>query len=554
MAADGKTIVKRYHDLKDEAGTFRVRWELMAPYLALSRVGIVTKYAPGQKLNPYVFDSTSLMAAELLAQFIWGHIANPAQLWGSMRMRNPTLRDDDAINEWLEDSRDRMLAAFARSMFYAEGVETCIDWSGFGTGFLTIEEVPQAVQRTAKGFRGFHVQAKKTGRFCIADGPDGLVNTAYDEIDMTATMMEQRWGKAVLPENVQLALKSSDHRKKFTIIHAVYPRPESEQRYAAGAKKMPFASVWVEQASATIIVESGYPSFNAAVPRYQRTPEETYGRGRGDIAFADIWTLNQAKKMGLEDWALKIRPPVLVRHDSVIGTLRLVPAGPTSVNTHGGSIRDALMPFETGSHPEVSQLKEEDLRKSIRQVFFIDQILNLMEVSKSEMTAFEFAKKLELLFKLLGPVYGRAEHELLRPVWDIAFETMLHGGAFAPPPDSIYETDGEIETVFENPLSRAQRATDMEAVGLAIQDLTPMASIYPEVFDWFDPDKTAKLSMSVRGVPAKITRNAEEVQAFRDERFKQQQGQQQMAQATQIAEAAGKAAPMLSALQGGNAR
>jgi hypothetical protein len=255
--------------------------------------------------------------------------------------------------------------------------------------------------------------------------------------------------------------------------------------------------------------------------------------------------------MGLEDWALKIRPPVLHSHDSVIGTLKLTPAGPTSVNTHGKPISDAIMPFQTGSHPEVSQIKEEELRKSIRQIFFVDQILMLMEVNKSEMTAFEFAKKMELLFKIMGPVYGRTEHEFLRRVWDVAFDTMLAAGAFAPPPPEVYETDGTIEVVFQNPIARAQRSGDMEAVGLSVQDLTPIATIYPQVFDWFDPDKTAKLSMAVRGVPALITRNENEVQALRDERLKQQETEQALAEAGQIAESAGKAAPMLTALQGG---
>src|SRR5262249_40978985 len=153
MAADGKAIVKRLDVLKDEAAQFRNRWDIMAPYFALSRYGITSKVSPGQKLNPYVWDSTSQMAAELMAQFVWSHIASPAQKWGFMRMRDESKRDNDPINEWLEESGDRMLAEFARSKFYSEGVEACIDWTGFGTGDLTCEEAPMPAHKFVPGFR-----------------------------------------------------------------------------------------------------------------------------------------------------------------------------------------------------------------------------------------------------------------------------------------------------------------------------------------------------------------------------------------------------------------
>ncbi len=551
MPADGKALITRYDRLKNDAATHFKHCEEMAPFIAPSRMGIVTKRVPGDKQTRQVYDSTSMMAAELMAQFVAGYTINPAQRWGSMRMQVPPANGGDAISEWLEECRDRMLQSLANSMFYAEAVESMIDWGGFGTGFLLREERPQPPNRIIKGFRGFHYQAKKTGRFLIADGADGLVDTAFDEWDMTARMIDTRFGRTNLPEKVLKALQNNKPDEPFTVVHAVYPRPLSESRYAAGAKKMPWASCWVEQDSKKLIFESGYRSFPGAVFRYHRTPNEVMGRGRGHIAFPDTWTLNTAKRLGLEDWALKIRPPVMVSHDSVIGTLRLTPGGPTSINTRGRNIRDVLMPFETGSNPQVSQIKEEDLRKSIRQVFFVDQILMLMEVNKSEMTAFEFAKKMELLFRVMGPVYGRTEHELLRQNWDGVFDDMLEGGAFSPPPPEIFDTDGRIETVFENPIARAQRAGDVEAVSLTVQDLLPLAQVYPEVWDRIDADKTASMIMEARGFPAKATRNDNEMQQLRDTRLQQQEAQQSLTDTAQVAEAGGKIAPLLTALQGG---
>ena len=553
MAADPKALCTRAERLMSEATTHFKHCDELAPLIAPSRMGILSKRTPGDKQSREVYDSTSMMAAELLAQFVGGYTFNPAQLWGTMRMRHPRPGAEDAINEWLEECRDRQLAQYGASMFYAEGVESLIDWCGFGTGYLTREERPQPVNRTLHGFRGFSFTAKKTGRFLVVENAEGLVDTAFDECDMTAAMMRDRWGEQKLSEKAKYALKEGKPDEKFTVLHAVYPRPLADARYAAGALKMPYASCWVEKDTKHLIHESGYRSFPGAVYRYHRTPGEVFGRGRGHLAYPDTWTLNTTKRMGLEDWALKIRPPTMVAHDSVIGTLRLTPGAPTSINTRGRPIQDVIQPWQTGSNPQVTQIKEEELRKSIRQIFFVDQILMLMEVNKSEMTAFEFAKKMDLLFKVMGPVYGRTEHEFLRQMWDGTFDDLLAEGVFSPPPEEIYETDGQIDVTFQNPIARAQRSGDVEAMTQTMQDLLPFAQPFPQIFDRMDPDKTAKMVMDIRGYPARATRNDAEVAQVQQMRADQQMQEQQLAEAGQLAEAAGSAAPMLKAIQGGTA-
>lgn len=552
MPADGAAIIAHYNRLRDDAHAHFSLCEKMAPYVAPSRVGVLTAFSPGESQTREVYDSTSMMAAELMAQFIAGHVINPSQQWGSMTMRHPAVRGSDDTQEWLEESRDRQLRAFAASSFYSEGPEALIDWGGFGTGLVLAEEAPFERHKRREGFRGFRFEAKRTGRFVIAEGASGMVDTAMDEVSLAARVIKDRFGEAKLPEAVRNALATGKPDKPFTILHAIEPRPMSEQRSGAGATAMPWSSCWVEKESKAVIHESGYRMFPGACPRYHRTPGEVFGRGRGHLAFPDTWTLNTAKRMGLEDWALKIRPPSLVRHDSIIGSLKLVPAGATSVNTRGGRISDSIMPYETGSNPQVSQIKEEELRKSIRQIFYVDQILALMEVNKSEMTAFEYAKKLELLFKLIGPVYGRLAWEFLTQIWEISFDIMYEAGAFSPPPPEVLETDGVIDVEFQNPIAKAQRAGDAESLAMATQDLTPLISVSPSTLaafeDRLDADEAVVGTFAVRGVPARWTRSDKEVEARQQARAKQQEAANALAQTGQVAESLGKAAPMVKVL------
>src|SRR5437899_9736197 len=124
--------------LKAKRGMHDARWERMAPFLAPSRVGINYRNVEGEKQTRGVFDSTTMMAAELMAMFIAGHIINPSQQWFGYRMRTET-EDNDSIQEWLEECRDLTLKRLSSSIFYAEGPESLIDYGGFGTGCLLLE-------------------------------------------------------------------------------------------------------------------------------------------------------------------------------------------------------------------------------------------------------------------------------------------------------------------------------------------------------------------------------------------------------------------------------
>lgn len=547
---NGREVVARYDKLDREAQTHKERWERMAPHIAPSRVGIVTKYVDGEKLNRNIYDSTTLMAAELMSMFIAGHIINPSQRWLSYKMRDLRLAKDDESKEWLEECRDISLKNTANSMFFAEGPETIVDCTGFGTGFMLIEEVPQT-HVTKRGFRGFKFTAEKTGRFLIQEGPDGRVDTAFRTFDLSARVIRTQWPDANLPENITKALESGEGDRPFRIIHYIGPRAKSTQGSGYGSKGMPWESCWVEYNSKEIIHEGGYRVFPVAAPRYSKTPGEVFGRGRGDIAFSDAWTLNTAKKMSLEDWALKIRPPILHASDSVIGTLKLVPGGPTSINTGNRPISEVIQPFQTGSRPDINNINEENLRQSIRNIFYAEQILGLMEIHKSEMTAVEYLRKLELLFRLLGPVYGRLEWEWLHTSADIMFDVQYYAGAFPPPPPSVMESNGIIDVEFQNPLARAQKSADADALALVTNDIAPYAQAHPEVLDWLDLDEAVPGVMDIRGLPALWTRSKKQVQQIRAARQKQDETDLELERAGQVAEAAGKAAPALAVLQGG---
>ena len=544
MPTHGPEIIRRYKRLRDVRSNHENRWDILAPFTAPSRSGILAKQTTGESKNAKVYDSTAMFAADILAKFITGNINNPAAKWFNLKMRDDNLNDNDEVREWLEETRDRMLADLVGSNFYSEVFEMYIDYSGFGTGSMFAAEKPQPVHEIINGYRGTRFKTDMIGRYVIAEDSTGKVDTHMREFKISARAARDKWGEENLPTVMREAAgKPETQDKEFTIVHSVTPRDISSQ--GPTAKGKPFESVYVEMETKSVIEEGGFDEFPFFNPRWTKPPDDVYGMGPGEVSLPDIRTLNKVKELGLEDLALKVRPPTLAAHGSVMGgTIRLRPGGFTAIRTGGRKIDDLIKPYETGSNAEVTNLKEEELRRSIRQAYFVDQILQMLQVDRPEMTAFEFAKKIELLNRILGPVYGRLNSEFLIPENERHFNLMARQGAFSQPPDSIFEAANEgddaldIDVVFDSPLSRAQRSGEVDGLLLSIDGLKQIAEIKPAVVDLLDEDKAGRLIFDVNGVPATVVHSEEEVAAIREQKAAEAERQRNMEETQVAAQAA----------------
>lgn len=104
------------------------------------------------------------------------------------------------------------------------------------------------------------------------------------------------------------------------------------------------------------------------------------------------------------------------------------------------------------------------------------------------------------------------------------------------------------QLVFEGPLARTQRGSDIEALSRAVAVLMPMAEMKPEVFDRLDWDRIAKFIPERSGVPSHLIRNDDEVAAIQQGRLEAQQQAQQQQSMMQGSEMARNVAPMAQTL------
>jgi hypothetical protein len=189
----------------------------------------------------------------------------------------------------------------------------------------------------------------------------------------------------------------------------------------------------------------------------------------------------------------------------------------------------------------VGQIKTEELRTQIRDVFYNNQ---LQLPNKAIMTATEVERTYELMQRFLGPTLGRLETELLNPLIERCFAMMLRRNALPAPPEALLGLDPDIDIEYEGPLARAQRASDVQAIERVLATVLPLAQVNPDVVDVLDFDEAVRYIARRNGLPTQVMRSQDAISQIRTARTQARQQQLQAAQATEMI---GKAAPLLKA-------
>ena len=261
-------------------------------------------------------------------------------------------------------------------------------------------------------------------------------------------------------------------------------------------------------------------------------------------ALPDVKMINRMSEVTIKAAQKQIDPPLMVPDDGFILPVRTKPGG---LNFYRSGTRDRIEPLQIAANNPLGLNIEEQRRQAIRAAYYVDQ---LVLGTGPQMTATEVVQRTEEKMRLLGPVLGRLQAELLQPMIDRVFAIMVRRNAFPPPPDILADMDIEVEYV--SPLARAQRQTDLQAILRMFEILSPAASIDPTVFDHIDMDGMVRHLLNVLHVPARVSEGEAGVMQKRSERAEQQQAQAQQMEAMQTAEALGAAAPAMKVLQQGN--
>jgi hypothetical protein len=302
---------------------------------------------------------------------------------------------------------------------------------------------------------------------------------------------------------------------------------------------MPFQSIYFEYASGHIISIGGFNENPYVVPRYLKASTEVYGRSPGMNALPDVKVLNKMVETSLKAAAKQVDPPLLVPDDSMMSPIRMAPG---SLNYYRAGSRDRIEPLNINANTGVTLNLENQRRDAIAKMFHVDQLL---VTENRNMTATEVMQRNEEKMRILGPVLGRLQSEMLEPLLIRVFNIMLRNKLFSQAPEIL--ANQEIDIEYVSPMALAQRGQELQSIMRGLEIFGSIAQVAP-VMDYLDDNGLVKQIIKVLGLPAKIIKSDQQVEQVRAERKAQEQQAMQMQQAMQESQIAKNAAPAATAL------
>jgi len=526
LASELKNNLSR---LMEKRSNFEVHWQEVADYMLPRKADITLERPKGDKRNIKIFDGTATHSLELLASSLHGSLTSSVNKWFGLRFKENAVNQNDEAREWLDTVTDLMFLAISRSNFQQEVHETYFDLVAFGTSCLQIEEDKEDIIR----FSSRHIK-----ELYISEDSRGMVNCIYRRFKMSAKATVDKFGLEILSKKTQDTFKKSPF-DDIELVHVVKPRDMYNPR-KMDKQNMPFVSIYFEYETGHIISEGGFKEFPYVVPRYLKASNEIYGRSPGMNALADVKILNKMVEIGMKAAAKQVDPPLLVPDDSMLMPIRMSPG---SINYYRSGSRDRIETLNIGANNPLGLNMEDQRRQAISQIFHVDQLLI---TENRNMTATEVVQRNQEKMRILGPVLGRLQSELLQPMIIRIFNIMLRNNLFPEAPEILLNQEVDVEYV--SPMALAQKGEELNSIVKGLELFGNISQLAPATLDYIDPPGLIKNLIKILGLPATMIRSDAEVQQIAEEKAEAQQQQAQMQQEMAQSEMARNAAPAIQAV------
>ena len=471
----------------------------------------------GQDKQAQLLDSTAADSCNILASNIMSGLTPANMLWFGLDVGF----ESDEERRWLDDSAKLLWENIHMANFDAEAFEAVLDVVGAGQCAMFVEEDKE---RGGLVFQQWHLASV----YVASTRSDGRPDIVHHEYILTAEQAVKEFGEKNLPEKIRKAVTDGKPDEEFRFVHAVYPR----QTYAIGAKlskNLPIASCHIAVEEKMEVRQSGYHEMPVLIPRWLRVPGSVYAIGPMYAALPDVRQLNELKAIALAGADIAVSGMWLGIDDGVLNP-RTVKLGARKIII--AADKDSLTPLQTGADFQLSDTMVSRLQSAIRKVLMADQ---LQPQDGPQMTATEVHVRVEMIRKLLGPIYGRLQAEYLKPLVERCFGLAFRAGVFKPAPESLKGRAFSVR--YMSPLARAQKLDEVNAIEQVFLYAGQLAMLDPTIMDNLNTAKAIELIAEGRGAPAAIRYTEEEVMKIRQakaEAQKQAQAQANMMQAQQV--------------------
>jgi len=488
---------------------------------------IYRSHSPGQDRRKHLFDQTSSKAFQNFTAGMYSNITPANDTWFKFGSSFEDINDDQEASLWFDMINSITARELANSNFDMEIQKVYGDLGIPGRAAI----ICLPGRRTMLNFTAMHYS-----NTTIDQGFDGRVDTLYREFKWTARQAFQRWGDKVSEKIREFALDPEKQDTMFDFIHAIFPR--SDRNIVSREKQdKPFADIYVDKTTKTIIEEGGFEEQPFAAPRFYRANNEIEGRSPGMRALPSSRMIHEMMKTMIQRANWDANPPIMYPDDDILD-VQITPSMKFGYRPHQSGAKPEFLAIP--SRYELPQWIYEKQQEAINSAFFTDFFALLSNLEQSvDRTAFEVGERLNEKVDLLSVARASIKNELLDPLMTRVVNLLMRNGAFPPIPQSIAERPS-FEIEYRGRLSILAKSLEVRNVKGYLNDVIQVSEVFPSILDHIDDTKLNKTLVDAWGANI-INKDIDQVLQEREA----SQEQQALEQEALLAAEAAKAVPGL---------
>lgn len=459
-AMDVETLIKRAERAETKRASFQALMQDCYAY-AMPERDAWNAYGYGQDRQVRVYDSTAIVATARFANRLQDALFPAQQRWARAGLP-PALAAVPAAQEVQQDleSLTELMFRHIHASNFDQAVNEWAQDLAAGVGCMLVED-GRLAQRRATGPR-LRFQAVPSALVAFDDGPQGSVEGVFFTQRVPARLLRRTYPDASgIPPSIQ-AMEDGDPDAEMELLQATYFDAEDNTwRF----------EVVLRQERARIVARK-YRTCPWIVTRWTRAPGESHGRGPLTQALPDIRTLNKLTELLLQSASLAVGGVWTALDDGVLNpdTVRIAPGMIIPVGSNGGPRGRSLAPLEFPGSFQLSEIMQDKLRTTIRQILFDDP---LPPEVKAGLTATEVTERVRRFQRDTG-AFGRLQTDAVMPLVARVLDILDQAGEFADPRFKglmLAVQDNQVQITATSPLSQAQEQTDVQAVMQVVSGL-----------------------------------------------------------------------------------
>ncbi len=506
-------LVRRSQTLRAKKDVLNTHCQEIADRIYPEAGQFTVRRTPGEKRMQLIYDSIPIQSNQILAAGLYSLLTSSTQQWFESVAYREYLNDIKSVAEWLDEVGKIMFVEMNRPVasFMSASHECYLDYGAFGNLCMFASE----------DIEGEHLRFEAWPFYTtlFANGATGQVNTVFRQYQATNQQLREEFGKDNLPEKVLDQIKNHKWDIVNECLYCVMPK----EYVGIKSGMFPYVGVHVELKQKHIMGIKGFKELPVFAARHHKSAHEDYGRGAGSTALPDVKMLYEVVKTNLRAAQKIVDPALALPYEGLLNKLRTHPGGINYYQPSAQFQGSGIEAIGNEGRPDIGLDLIQDIRQRVRETFYVDK-LELSE-GPPQMTATEVIQRTEQKLRLMGPMIGRLQTELLGPMLNRVFGLLYRMGKFPPTPPELLGED--LKFIYISPIARAQEQIEANGIMRAVEVLRPFVEAQPQITHNFNGDELARGVWRMFSNSPKYLNSKAEVNSIRQAE-RQQMEQEQM--------------------------